>query len=52
MKFSFPLLTALLLAPLAVHALDYPCTTVGPRKIGWPLTEEENAYVLKPQRWL
>jgi len=30
------LLTALLLAPLALHALDYPHVTAAPQKTGWP----------------
>lgn len=43
------LLTALLLVPLAIRAIDYPYTTPEPQKTGWPLTEEERAYVLKPE---
>ena len=44
------LLAALLLAPLApLHAIDYPYVTAEPQKIGWPLTDEERAYVLKPE---
>jgi lysophospholipase L1-like esterase len=49
------MLIALLLAPLAappIHtaqALDYPYATAEPQKTGWPLTEEEGAYVLKPE---
>jgi len=31
------------------HALDYPYATAEPQKSGWPLTEEELAYVLKPE---
>ena len=34
---------------LAAHALDYPYNTPEPQKTGWPLTEEERAYVLKPE---
>ena len=33
----------------AAHALDYPYNTPEPQKTGWPLTEEERAYVLKPE---
>jgi len=40
----------LLLGLTAVaQALDYPHTTAEPQKTGWPLTEEEKAYVLKPE---
>ena len=39
----------LLLFPLTVVALDYPYKTVEPQKTGWPLTDEERAYVLKPE---
>ena len=35
-------------APTA-QALDYPHLTDEPQKTGWPLTEEERAYVLKPE---
>ena len=43
-------LTALLLAPLAAHAVDYPYATTEPQKTGWPLTAEERAYVVdKPE---
>ena len=43
-------LAALLLAPLAAHALDYPYATTEPQKHGWPLTPEERAYVVdKPE---
>jgi hypothetical protein len=31
------------------HALDYPYKTAEPQKSGWPLTDEERAYVLKPE---
>ena len=30
-------------------ALDYPYKTAEPQKTGWPLTDEERAYVLKPE---
>jgi lysophospholipase L1-like esterase len=49
MKHTLTLLTVVLLTPLAAHALDYPYTTSEPQKTGWPLTEEERAYVLKPE---
>ena len=46
----FTFLTAMLLMRLPVaHALDYPYTTVEPQKAGWPLTEDERAFVLKPE---
>ena len=44
------ILTVLLLAPLALHALDYPHITAEPQKTGWPLTAEERAYITeKPE---
>ena len=44
------LMTALLLLfPLTAAALDYPYKTAEPQKTGWPLTDEERAYVLKPE---
>ena len=49
MKHTLTLLTALLFAPLAADALDYPHVTAEPQKSGWPLTAEERAYVLKPE---
>jgi len=30
-------------------ALEYPHVTAEPQKMGWPLTEEERTYVLKPE---
>ena len=43
-------MTALLLMyPLTAAALDYPYQTAEPQKTGWPLTDEERAYVLKPE---
>jgi platelet-activating factor acetylhydrolase IB subunit beta/gamma len=42
----------LCLAPPTFHAalaLDYPAMTAEPQKTGWPLTDEERAYVLKPE---
>lgn len=32
-----------------VRAIDYPYKTAEPQKVGWPLTAEERAYVLKPE---
>ena len=32
-----------------VQALDYPYSTAEPQKTGWPLTEAERKYVLKPE---
>ena len=32
-----------------VQALDYPYSTAEPQKTGWPLTEAEGKYVLKPE---
>jgi hypothetical protein len=50
MKPTLTLLAALLLAPLAsVLAIDYPHVTAEPQKTGWPLTDGERAYVLKPE---
>ena len=45
------LIATLLLAPLAsLQALDYPHVTAEPQKTGWPLTAEEQAYVVdKPE---
>ena len=44
------LMTALLLLyPLTAAALDYPYQTAEPQTTGWPLTNEEWAYVLKPE---
>ncbi len=41
--------TTLSLLALAARALDYPYLTSEPQKTGWPLTDEERAYVLKPE---
>ena len=54
MKPSFIFLATLIsLAPAPLkttHALDYPHVTAEPQKTGWPLTEEERAYVVdKPE---
>ncbi|MBI5822172.1 MAG: hypothetical protein HZA88_24625 [Verrucomicrobia bacterium] len=45
MKHTLTLLTALLLVPLRLSALDYPYVTAEPQKTGWPLTAEERAYI-------
>ncbi len=47
MKKLFPV--TLCVAALSVRAVDYPYTTVEPQKTGWPLTDEERAYVLRPE---
>lgn len=47
MKHTLCLLTCIL--SVQGHALDYPYATLEPQKTGWPLTEEEKAYVLKPE---
>ena len=50
MKRALTLLIAPLLASLtAVQALDYPYATAEPQKSGWPITDEERTYVLKPE---
>jgi platelet-activating factor acetylhydrolase IB subunit beta/gamma len=36
-------------AAFKVAAVDYPYSTSEPQKFGWPLTEAERAYVLKPE---
>jgi platelet-activating factor acetylhydrolase IB subunit beta/gamma len=41
--------TALLLASAAARAIEYPHVTAEPQKTGWPLTEEEKAYIAKPE---
>ncbi|MGB8168519.1 MAG: hypothetical protein WCF18_13560, partial [Chthoniobacteraceae bacterium] len=33
----------------AASALEYPYSTPEPQKTGWPITEEEKAYILKPE---
>jgi len=40
---------ALAAAFQSAHALDYPYQTNEPQKTGWPLTDEERAYVLKAE---
>ena len=49
MNHTFALLPALLLAPLAALAFECPYTKDEPQKSGWPLSDEERAYVLKPE---
>ena len=41
--------TAGLAAPRPASALDYAYATAEPQKAGWPLSAEEEAYVLKPE---
>ena len=48
----YPLLAALLTmaaCPQSADALDYAYATPEPQKTGWPLSAEEEAYVLKPE---
>jgi len=50
MKLKIALVTSLLLLPLgALRAMDYACETPEPQKTGWPLSQEETDYVLKPE---
>ncbi len=42
-------LTALGTAFHSAHALDYPYQTNEPQKAGWPLSDEERAYILKAE---
>lgn len=43
-------LFVLMMLPLTkLPALEYPYATAEPQKTGWPLTEEEKAYVMKPE---
>lgn len=49
MKRAPAFLGVLLLVPLSLLALDYPYQTDEPQKAGWPLSDEERAYVLKPE---
>ena len=47
-----PLLAALLTMAVCLRpadALDYAYATAEPQKTGWPLSAEEEAYVLKPE---
>lgn len=50
MKHIFTLLTALLLVPPGLSALEYPGATAEPQKSGWPLTAGERDYITeKPE---
>jgi lysophospholipase L1-like esterase len=50
MKPIATLVAFLMLAPIVdLRALDYLYVTAEPQKSGWPLTDEERAYVLKPE---
>ena len=40
---------SMVLATQTVLATDYPYRTDEPQKTGWPLSEEERAYVLRPE---
>ena len=46
---SLTIAITLSLATFAAKAIDYRYVTAEPQKTGWPLTEEERAYVLKPE---
>ena len=49
MKTTVILLVGLLLPLANALALDYACVTAEPQKCGWPLTDEEKTYVMKPE---
>ena len=53
MKTNCKILVALVLALPAVfstaRALDYPYKSTEPQTTGWPLTDEDKAYVMKPE---
>lgn len=49
MKHARNLFLAVVLGAARLTALDYPYSTAEPQKSGWPLTEEERAFVLKPE---
>jgi beta-glucosidase len=42
-------LISVVLATQTVPANDYPYQTAEPQKTGWPLSDEERAYVLRPE---
>ncbi|MBS0265284.1 MAG: hypothetical protein JSS02_25345 [Planctomycetes bacterium] len=42
-------LLAMLALPMVSWAIDYPYQTVEPQKAGWPLSDAERVYVLKPE---
>jgi lysophospholipase L1-like esterase len=49
MKKAVIMLAGLLLPLTRVLAFNYACETAEPQKSGWPLTDEEKAYVMKPE---
>jgi lysophospholipase L1-like esterase len=49
MKTTVIMLAGLLLPLTRALALDYACATAEPQKSGWPLTDAEKAYVMKPE---
>jgi hypothetical protein len=49
MKLTSQIIALSVLINISAHALDYPYATGEPQKTGWPLTDEEKAYVLKPE---
>ena len=49
MKLARILFPLLLFMPLSAFSMEYPYQTAEPQKTGWPLTEEERAYVLTPE---
>ena len=49
MKNTVIILAGWLLPLTNAFALDYACVTAEPQKNGWPLTDEEKAYVMKPE---
>jgi lysophospholipase L1-like esterase len=46
---KYKILIVAVLAACSARALDYACRTAEPQKSGWPLTDEERAYVLKAE---
>jgi lysophospholipase L1-like esterase len=49
MEKKLPIAFVFLLIPLAAFPVEYPWKTAEPQKTGWPLTEEERKFVLKPE---
>lgn len=47
MNNAFHMGLALMFAPIAALALEYPYVTDEPQKSGWPLTKEERTYVIE-----
>ena len=43
------ILISIVLATQPVVAIDYPYETAEPQKTGWPLSDDERAYVLRPE---